>query len=121
VGMPADYLRRRVTELSGGQRQRIGIARALASSPKLVVCDEPVSALDVVVQDQVMDLLAELQREFGIAYLFISHDLALVSNFADDVAIINRGEIVESGNARSVFADPQNTYTQRLLDAAINL
>lgn len=121
VGLPETYLRRRVTELSGGQRQRIGIARALASSPKLVVCDEPVSALDVVVQDQVMELLGELQREFGMAYLFISHDLALVSNFADEVAIINRGEIVEAGAASSVFAAPQDSYTQRLLDAAINL
>ncbi len=121
VGLPESYLTRRVTELSGGQRQRIGIARALASSPKLVVCDEPVSALDVVVQDQVMNLLGELQREFGVAYLFISHDLALVSNFADDVAIINDGRIVEAGDARSIFANPQNPYTQRLLDAAVNL
>lgn len=121
VGLPESYLRRRVTELSGGQRQRIGIARALASSPKLVVCDEPVSALDVVVQDQVMELLRELQRDFRVAYLFISHDLALVSNFADEVAIMNNGAIVETGDAKSVFANPQNAYTHRLLDAAIHL
>lgn len=120
VGLPDSYMRRRVTELSGGQRQRIGIARALASSPKLVVCDEPVSALDVVVQDQVMELLGDLQQEFGMAYLFISHDLALVSNFADDVAIINRGEIVEHGRAADVFARPEDPYTQRLLDAAMH-
>lgn len=121
VGLPESYLRRKVTELSGGQRQRIGIARALASSPKLVVCDEPVSALDVVVQDQVMELLRDLQRELGVSYLFISHDLALVSNFAHDVAIIHRGVIVETGEARSVFTNPQSPYTHRLLDAAINL
>ena len=121
VGLPQTYLRRTVAELSGGQRQRIGIARALAGSPEIVVCDEPVSALDVVVQDQVMRLLAELQREFGVAYLFISHDLALVSSFADEVAILNDGTIVEHGPAASVFADPQDEYTQKLLDAAIHL
>lgn len=121
VGLPQNYADRRVTELSGGQRQRVGIARALAASPQLVVCDEPVSALDVVIQDQVMELLKELQQELKIAYLFISHDLALVSSIADEVAIINQGRIVEQGTGREVFSNPKNDYTKRLLDAAINL
>lgn len=121
VGLPKDYAERRVTQLSGGQRQRVGIARALAASPKLVVCDEPVSALDVVIQDQVMELLKDLQDEFGMAYLFISHDLALVSGIADEVAIINDGIIVEQGAGHEVFSNPQHEYTKRLLDAAINL
>src|SRR5699024_7707739 len=121
VGLPASYEKRRVTELSGGQRQRVGIARALVSSPQLVVCDEPVSALDVVIQDQVMELLKDLQKEFGVAYLFISHDLALVSEIADEVAIINQGVLVEQGSGPQVFSNPQNDYTKQLLDAAINV
>ncbi|PZF85588.1 ATP-binding cassette domain-containing protein [Jiangella anatolica] len=114
VAMPADALDRYSREFSGGQRQRIAIARALALDPKLIVCDEPVSALDLSTQLKVLDLFIELQQRTGVAYLFISHDLSVVRHVSHRVAVMYRGHIVETGPALQVTDDPQHPYTQRL-------
>ncbi|WP_110587984.1 ATP-binding cassette domain-containing protein [Microbacterium suaedae] len=118
VGLPADAIDRLPREFSGGQRQRVAIARALAPGPKLIVCDEPVSALDLSTQALVMDLLVDIQRETGVAYLFISHDLAVVRHISHRVAVLYRGDLVETGDAATVTSTPEHPYTERLLLAA---
>jgi oligopeptide transport system ATP-binding protein len=115
VGLSSEHYNRFPHEFSGGQRQRIGIARALALRPKLVICDEPVSALDVSIQAQIINLLDDLQDEFGMAYLFVAHDIGVVRHISDRIAVMNEGRIVEQGSADQVCENPRDPYTKKLL------
>ena len=117
VGFDPSFTNRYPHEFSGGQRQRIGIARALALSPDLVVCDEPVSALDVSIQAQILNLLKDLQDQLGLTYLFIAHDLAVVRAMSDRIAVMNEGKIVELGTAEDVYSHPRDRYTRELVEA----
>jgi ABC-type oligopeptide transport system ATPase subunit len=117
VGFNPSFTNRYPHEFSGGQRQRIGIARALALNPRLIVCDEPVSALDVSIQAQILNLLKDLQRDLGLAYLFVAHDLAVVRTMSDRIAVMNKGQLVEIGKAEDVYTSPREDYTKALLAA----
>lgn len=117
VGMPEDALYKYPHEFSGGQRQRLGVARAVASNPKLIVADEPVSALDLSVQAQVLNFMKRIQQEYGLSYLFISHDLGVVKHMCDNIAIMYKGRFVEIGSREDIYEDPKHIYTKRLLSA----
>ena len=119
VGLEKEYVRRFPHQLSGGQLQRIAIARALALEPKIIICDEAVSALDVSVQAQVISLLKKLKKDLGLSYIFIAHDLPVVRDFADRVIVMKEGQIIETGLAKDIFLKPQKKYTQELLLASL--
>ncbi|MBF0489620.1 MAG: ABC transporter ATP-binding protein [Candidatus Omnitrophica bacterium] len=120
VGLSADMLNRFPHELSGGERQRIAIARALLTNPKILILDEAVSSLDVLVQKQIVDLLVDIKRQFQLTYIFISHNLRVVRNFSDRIAVMHQGKIIEMGSTHEIFNQPQQKYTQQLIQAAFD-
>ncbi|PKR82353.1 ATP-binding cassette domain-containing protein, partial [Heyndrickxia camelliae] len=117
VGLNAESIYKYPHEFSGGQRQRIGIARALTLKPKLIIADEPVSALDVSVQAQVLNFMQDIQKEFNLTYLFISHDLGIIQHMCDRIGIMFRGQFVEEGTSKDIYSNPQHIYTKRLISA----
>lgn len=117
VGLSSEMMSRFPHEFSGGQRQRIGIARAISADPEFIICDEPVSALDVSVQAHIINLLKDLQSEFNLTYLFVAHDLAVVEHMSDTILVMTEGKIVEQGSAQEICRNPQHPYTQKLLEA----
>jgi peptide/nickel transport system ATP-binding protein len=119
VGLPTRVAYAYPSQLSGGQRQRVAIARALVLRPSIVVCDEPTSALDVSVQAQIINLLMELRREFSVSFIFISHNLSVVRHFSDNVAVMNKGRVVEYGPSEAIFRSPENAYTRMLISSAL--
>ncbi len=119
VGLPVTERWKLPGQLSGGQNQRVVIARAIASKPRLIVCDEPVSALDVSVQGQILNLLSDLQRELGLSYLFISHDLKVVKHMCDRIAVMYKGELVETGSAEKILNSPEHSYTKKLIESML--
>lgn len=121
VGLSPDFMRRYPHQFSGGQRQRIGIARALSVEPDFIVCDEPVSSLDVSVQAQIVNLLQDLQEELGLTYLFIAHDLAVIEHISDKVLVMTEGKIVEQASANQIYSNPKHPYTMKLLEAVPKL
>ena len=121
VQLPKSCLSKKPSQISGGECQRAAIARAIISEPKLLICDEMTSALDVCVQKDIMDLMVMLRKETGMAYLFISHDLALVKNYADRVCVMRKGILEETGSCRDIFANPSSGYTRKLIDSAMSL
>lgn len=119
VGLPVTERWKLPGQLSGGQNQRVVIARAIASKPRLIVCDEPVSALDVSVQGQILNLLSDLRRELGLSYLFISHDLKVVKHMCDRIAVMYKGELVETGSAEKILNSPEHSYTKKLIESML--
>lgn len=119
VGLPVAERWKLPGQLSGGQNQRVVIARAIASKPRLIVCDEPVSALDVSVQGQILNLLSDLRRELGLSYLFISHDLKVVKHMCDRIAVMYKGELVETGSAEKILNSPEHSYTKKLIESML--
>lgn len=119
VGLAETYMKRLPSELSGGERQRVGIARSLATDPEFIICDEPVSSLDISIQAQILNLLMDIQKKKNLTYLFISHDLGVIGSICDRVLVMKAGRIVESGLCEKIFNNPEHDYTKKLLDSAL--